>query len=190
MMTNDLPNEAHGDPAASDCGDDPSDADHAHARRIEDPRAVGMDVPADAGQYRNTLIAILSRIPPHWGRSIRCDAGWFPLIARLHHDLFELDPNYVVLQVKEKFAGLRFYAAPSSDDPLLHERFSVLLDNAERLSKTICERCGKPARLAVTQDAQYPVYKTICTACTVEIASAGGHVYRPYVGASRREPRW
>lgn len=156
----------------------------------EDPWTAGMEVPENAGQYRNTLVAILRRIPPHWGRSIACESGWFPLIARLHADLLELDPNYVVLQVKEKFAGLRYYAGISSVDPLIQQRFSVLLDNAERLSKTICELCGEPARLSVSGDPEYPVYKTICTACAVEIASAGGHVYHPYVSRARSTDRW
>ena len=156
----------------------------------EDPWTAGMEVPENAGPYRNTLVAILRRIPPHWGRSIACGPGWFPLIARLHADLLDLDPNYVVLQVKEKFAGLRYYAGTSSDDQLLQERFSVLLDNAERLSKTICEHCGQPARLSVSDDPEYPVYKTICATCIVEIAAAGGHVYRQYVSRVPRTPPW
>ncbi len=98
---------------------DVDDVDQHRAQ--EDPWTAGMEVPENAGRYRSTLVAILRRIPPHWGRSIACGPGWFPLIARLHTDLLELDPNYVVLQIKEKFAGLRYYAGTSTDDRLLQE---------------------------------------------------------------------
>lgn len=174
--------------ARNHADDGPDDVQGGSAS--EDAWTVGLDVPENAGRYRTTLVAILRRIPPHWGRTISCGPGWFPLIARLHADLLEVDPNYVVLQVKEKFAGLRYYAGISTDDRLIQERFSVLLDNAERLSKTICELCGRPAQLAVSDDPEYPVYKTICAACIVEIAAAGGHAYRPYVSPTRRTPPW
>jgi hypothetical protein len=101
-----------------------------------------------------------------------------------------VDPNYVVLQVKEKYAGLRYYAGISSDDPLIQQRVSVLLDNAERLSRTICELCGEPAKLSVSRDPECPVYKTLCAQCRVEIAAAGGGVYHPYASRSKQGPQW
>jgi len=35
--------------------------------------------------------------------------GWWPLLARLDRDIAALAPNYQLLQVKEKFGGLRYY---------------------------------------------------------------------------------
>jgi hypothetical protein len=155
----------------------------------EELKFADMEVPADAGPHREALVAILSRIPPHMGQWIDCEAGWFPLLAELHEDLLGLDPNHVVMQVKEKYATLRYDAVCSSDDPLVQEQFLALLDIAERVSQTICEVCSSPARLSVSVH-PYPLYKTICAACAAKIAAASGRVYRPYIARPRRDARW
>lgn len=117
-----------------------------------------MHVPQDAGEYEEDLVKILKRIPDGWGRWISCDKGWYPLITELDKALVELDPNYTIHQVKEKFGGLRYYA--SSTSSVAHD----LIDEAERKSYTICELCGAPAQLMKT-NSKYPWYKTVCSAC-------------------------
>lgn len=144
----------------------------------------GMEIPEDAGDHRDALIDILSRIPPHWGRWIDCEAGWFPLIVELHGQLLELDPNYVVRQVKEKFGSLRYYAGSSTTDPVAQQRFSTLLEIAERFSTTVCEVCANPARLSVSNDSE-PWHKTICTTCAQNVAANTGRVFRPHVPPPR-----
>jgi hypothetical protein len=71
--------------------------------------------------------------------------GWFPLIAKLSEDIQKIldsDPelNIQVVQVKEKYGGLRFYAHGSTG-----REIDALIDNAEEESENICENCGKPA---------------------------------------------
>lgn len=149
-----------------------------------EPELAGMEIPDGAGVHREALINILSRIPPHWGRWIDCEAGWFPLIVELHEQLLELDPNYVVRQVKEKFGSLRYYAGSSITDPVVQKRFSTLLDIAERFSTTVCEVCGNPARLSLSNDPE-PWHKTICTTCADNVAANTGRVFRPYVTPPR-----
>lgn len=73
---------------------------------VEDVTAL---VPADAGEWAAGLEALLRRIPAGWGRTISCDAGWYPLLCRLDAAMAAVSPGYVVHQVKEKFGGLRFY---------------------------------------------------------------------------------
>lgn len=68
-----------------------------------------LHVPDDAGQYAPHLERILRRIPDGWGRWISCDAGWYPLVIVCDQGLADLAPSYEVLQVKEKFGGLRYY---------------------------------------------------------------------------------
>ena len=34
---------------------------------------------------------------------------WFPIIEQTHQALEELIPGYTVLQIKQKFGGLRYY---------------------------------------------------------------------------------
>ena len=67
--------------------------------------------------------------------------GWSDIIARLVEDLFKLGWDGHVLQVKEKFAGLRFYVG-SAEKPV-HER----IHEAENESLKTCEECGAPGTL-------------------------------------------
>jgi len=66
-----------------------------------------LHVPSDAGEYEDILRALLERIPDGWGRWIQCGAGWYPILARLEERPREIDPDYRVLQIKEKFGTLR-----------------------------------------------------------------------------------
>jgi hypothetical protein len=68
-----------------------------------------LDVPEDAGEFADGLRGILMRIPDGWGRWISCERGWYPLLTELNGELAVLLPRYRIHQVKEKFAGLRFY---------------------------------------------------------------------------------
>lgn len=49
--------------------------------------------------------------------------------------------TYRIVQIKEKFGGLRWYDAWSTDE-ILH----VIIPKYEELSKKTCIRCGKPAK--------------------------------------------
>jgi hypothetical protein len=55
-----------------------------------------------------------------WDSTTRPDAGireeWYDLVSKLDDDLKAIDSDYTVVQVKEKFGGLRYYAYPSGDD--------------------------------------------------------------------------
>ncbi|MCI0349915.1 MAG: hypothetical protein L0Z53_10860 [Acidobacteriales bacterium] len=65
---------------------------------------------------------------------IECGEGWaslyLPLIERCRAD------GVSVLQIKEKFGGLRFYVGPASDE------LYAAIDMAEAASLTMCEECG------------------------------------------------
>src|SRR5271169_4194714 len=72
--------------------------------------------------------------------------GWFEIIWRLCEDLeplvaqFEAQTGqrFEVLQVKEKFGGLRFYVSCGND--AIHRR----IEAAELESLAVCEVCGQP----------------------------------------------
>jgi len=70
-----------------------------------------------------------------------CGDGWFPLIeelllaAKQRVEAGEWK-SFRVVQVKEKFGGLRFYYEGGD------ERFAGMVEMAERLSFRICEACG------------------------------------------------
>ena len=63
--------------------------------------------------------------------------GWTRLIKDLVKDITAMGWDGEIFQVKEKFGGLRAYIGSASDE--IRER----IDQAERLSYFICERCGK-----------------------------------------------
>ena len=69
----------------------------------------GQGMPEDAGQYAPGLAKILDRIPARWGKWISVSPGWYPLIIELDEKLADVEPNYVLDQVKSKFGGLRYY---------------------------------------------------------------------------------
>lgn len=67
-----------------------------------------------------------------------CTDGWYDLLKRLCEDIEALGPpeDFRVLQVKEKFGGLRFYTSGCSE--AIHKR----VDQAEKESYETCEECG------------------------------------------------
>lgn len=68
--------------------------------------------------------------------------GWADLVFKLHNDLLMTDPDYKVVQVKEKFGELRYYVEPG-----LSDAGKQLISEAETKSLSICQDCGKPGSL-------------------------------------------
>jgi len=99
---------------------------------------------------------------PTWGiRDTECkleDAqacvgpGWASLVERLWKLCDE--QNIHIMQIKEKFGGLRFYIGGATK-----EVFDII-DEVEAQSFTICEYCGKPGR---PRDGGW--IKTLCDEC-------------------------
>ena len=123
--------------AASDSGAGSTEelfADRRREAELEDARErsyrerltgsaelTSVNVPDDAGVYADRLATILLRIPERWGRRVRVDAGWYPLICELDAQLNDLFPDYVLRQVKQKMGMLNYnWEEPSDarfDDP-------------------------------------------------------------------------
>lgn len=94
-------------------------------------------------------------------------AGWQPLIDEIDAKLTELDPGYVVDQIKEKWGGLRFYVTVSVDcDEDTERQIQDVLWAAEELSLWICEDCGTEDGTVTTQarEGRYWV-RTLCGEC-------------------------
>ena len=120
-----------------------------------------LHVPDDAGEHAEALTQILRRIPPRWGRWVSCDAGWYPLIIRIDAQLVEVDPDYEVHQIKEKFGGLDFnFGTGKGLDALL--AMNAITRVAREESQHVCERCGQAGRLSMRNH----WYKTLCEQCS------------------------
>lgn len=102
--------------------------------------------------YPESLKPLLDRIDPTFGKVISCDSGWWGLLESLHREFLEVDPNYRLYQIKEKFGSLRVYFAPSS--PQFEERLSAIASRHERISQLTCEVTGKAGQLMV-KDGRY-----------------------------------
>lgn len=76
-------------------------------------------------------------------KSVDCGPGWWGIIRRLDAGLKEIAPDYQVMQVKEKFGGLRYYVTGIPRD--VWEKASELDRAAEAESFETCEECGRPA---------------------------------------------
>lgn len=81
-----------------------------------------------------------------------CGWGWAPILLNLCEELRKQEIEGKILQVKEKFGGLRFY--------FTNERAESLIRSAENLSLTTCEFCGAEGH---TQDRRW--IKTLCDDC-------------------------
>lgn len=74
--------------------------------------------------------------------------GWWSLLEKIHSQVSEVDPGYVVLQFKEKFGGLRVYLYPSDDiSDEKRNQINELVDKIEAESYTVCEECGSPGEV-------------------------------------------
>ena len=84
--------------------------------------------------------------------------GWKALIKELDSKMSELDPNYTIEQVKEKFGGLRYYFLSYSDDSDIMYDLETAYENR---SFKVCENCGSEED--VTTEGSWA--KTYCSKC-------------------------
>ena len=95
-----------------------------------------------AGRYNSPLETCMC-----WG--FECGDGWYRLLAELSLDLEDLilmEPantwdSYQAMDVKEKYGSLVFSMHNSTD------AMDDLVEDAERRSLRICERCGENGKL-------------------------------------------
>ena len=90
---------------------------------------------------------------------LECDSGWFPIIAKLDMDIRKLAPEYVILQIKEKFGGLRYYIGALRED--VFEQVHALIKEAEQIASKTCECCGEEGTLC----RRGGWLKTLCQDC-------------------------
>jgi hypothetical protein len=93
------------------------------------------------------------------------EKGWLPLIKELDRELSALDSDYGIVQIKEKFGGLRFYFEPSSDcSAEVADAMFELEHKYERESYLRCELCGSREDVETSGHGGYWI-KTLCLEC-------------------------
>lgn len=87
-------------------------------------------------------------------------SGWFNLVDEMcqrlspileetyaKHPPTEDAPGFSVLQIKEKFGGLRFYWIMNSTDESSYEKIREIIDEYETKAETTCQVTGNPGKL-------------------------------------------
>ena len=86
-----------------------------------------------------------NRIEKPYSPFIEVDEGWFQIVLDCHKELEALDPEYKLLQIKEKFGGLRYYFQPSNLD--VWDEMNKVVSKYEEIASRTCEVTGKPGIL-------------------------------------------
>lgn len=89
--------------------------------------------------------------------------GWASIIRYVDKQLGDIDPDYKVNQIKEKFGGLRYYFLSDSDG---FELMNEIVTVAEKESFRTCENCGTKENVATKADNSW--IKTLCKKCRSE----------------------
>lgn len=93
----------------------------------------------------------------YWGFQV--EDGWFGLIEEAAKHLATVAAH--VVQVKQKFGGLRIYVEPNDFNCPIDPETSKLLADIEARSYDVCEICGQPSR----KDKPKNWSSTFCVAC-------------------------
>ncbi|WP_202972656.1 hypothetical protein [Tsukamurella tyrosinosolvens] len=87
--------------------------------------------------FDEAVEGVLARFLPGACAALEVGRGWYSIIVDLDRDLGAIDPDYQLVQVKEKFGGLRYYVEPEPDKA--RPGFSELIRGAERMAERTCE---------------------------------------------------
>jgi len=105
---------------------------------------------SEYNETENLPQSLVDRIKSGMGCGSYVMTGWRDIILRLDEQIAEIDPDYKVDQIKEKFGGLRYYVTLSkgiTDDQ--QNQIWKLIEDAEALSYKTCDVCGKPGKCDV-----------------------------------------
>ncbi len=89
---------------------------------------------------------------------VACGDGWFGLVFMLCSVLERIKKsNIKILQIKEKWGGLRFYVVCANEEQLDY------IDMAEEFSFFVCENCGRIDKGVTTEGKGW--IRTLCNDC-------------------------
>lgn len=86
---------------------------------------------------QDKLNSIKSRIEDGWFQILDIPEEWEDIVIDCHEQLVKIDPDYTILQIKEKFGGLRYYF--NSDSPRHKEMIAIVMEH-EKASFSVPHR--------------------------------------------------
>jgi hypothetical protein len=91
---------------------------------------------------------LTKKFAPGYYQSIDVDEGWYQIVLDCDKELSAIDPDYIILQVKQKFGGLRYYCQSSQpDNPELFAQINSIIKKYENIAAVTCEVTGNPGVL-------------------------------------------
>lgn len=94
-----------------------------------------------------------------WIKRLPIGPGWHKIVETLDSLISQIEPNYQIVQIKNKLGGLRFYIDFSRIDDEKSQTITKLINKAEEESHFICEECGNSREL------NRKGYNTLCKNC-------------------------
>ena len=92
--------------------------------------------------------ALKNKFLPNYYKSVDVDEGWYQIVVDCDNLLTEIDPNYQIAQIKQKFGGLRYYFQPSDvNNGELYVKMNSVVLAYEKIASITCEATGKPGVL-------------------------------------------
>lgn len=102
--------------------------------------------------------------PENYDLYIQCGSGWQGIIDQLTFSLEQLDPDFEIKAIKEKFGSLRYYIDFHKSDNVVEECIYTLLDKAQHEASNTCECCGTKKGVS-TKATSWNWLSTLCTTC-------------------------
>lgn len=86
--------------------------------------------------------------------------GWKPVVIEAVQQIRQLNPDVELIQIKEKFGGLRLYCSGDGN-----EQVREIIRDAERKCDTVCEDCGATDGVTTGVNPGRYWVRTLCPAC-------------------------
>ncbi len=95
------------------------------------------------------IAKLVDKFLPNYYKSVDVDEGWYQIVVDCDNLLTEIDPDYKIAQIKQKFGGLRYYFQPSSTEynDQLWEKMNAVVHTYEDIASITCEATGNPGVL-------------------------------------------
>jgi hypothetical protein len=91
---------------------------------------------------------LVDKFVPNSYKSVDVDEGWYQIVVDCDNLLTEIDPDYQIAQIKQKFGGLRYYFQPSDvNNSELYVKMNAVVLAYEKIASITCEATGKPGVL-------------------------------------------
>ncbi len=99
---------------------------------------------------------LIDKFLPNYYKSVDVDEGWYQIVVDCDNLLTEIDPDYQIAQIKQKFGGLRYYFQPSDvNNGELYVKMNAVVLAHEKIASITCEATGKHGVLMKSKSGWY-----------------------------------